>query len=153
MRRAPAAIAAAAAGLGGVLAFHTNRSAAILSVAPSSTAPSPATVPAGGSTTPSTTTVPAGGVRTATGAEENYGYGVLAVRVTVRGQRITDVAIANLQAPEPYSQSLAAQAIPILRNEVLQAQSAQINALSGATYTSEGYAYSLQSALDKLHMK
>lgn len=67
------------------------------------------------------------------------------------GGHITKAAVATLQTAETYSQQLAAQAIPILEREVLSAQSARINALSGATYTSEAYAYSVQSALDKLH--
>ncbi len=63
-----------------------------------------------------------------------------------------EVGVANLQTAESYSQSLAQQVIPILRNEVLAAQSAKVNVISGATYTSEAYLYSLQSALDQLHL-
>ena len=91
--------------------------------------------------------------RTAVGTNEQYGYGTLAVKVTVRAGRITDVSVANLQTAEQYSQSLAQQVIPMLRNEVLSAQSAHINGISGATYTSEAYAYSVQSALDHLGAK
>ena len=80
----------------------------------------------------------------------SYGYGVLSVRVTVQGSRITEVSVASLQTAEQYSQSLAQQVIPTLRGEVMAAQSARINAISGATYTSEAYAYSVQSALDRL---
>ena len=97
-----------------------------------------------------TTAPPTGQATTALGSNEQYGYGTLAVRVTVRGGRITDVSMANLQTAEQYSQSLAQQVIPILRNEVLSAQSARINGISGATYTSEAYAQSVQSALDHL---
>ncbi len=89
-------------------------------------------------------------VRAATGATEQYGYGYLAVRVTVRSGKIINVAVPIIQAAEPYSQQLATQVIPMLRNEVLSAQSAQINGVSGATYTSQAYAMSLQAALDKL---
>jgi uncharacterized protein with FMN-binding domain len=88
---------------------------------------------------------------TATGATEQYGFGQLAVRVTVRSGKIVNVAVPLIQTAESYSQQLAAQAIPMLRNEVLSAQSAQINGVSGATYTSQAYATSLQAALDKLH--
>jgi uncharacterized protein with FMN-binding domain len=58
-----------------------------------------------------------------------------------------------LKTAEPYSQQLASQVIPMLRNEVLSAQSTSINAVSGATYTSQAYAASVQAALDKLHFK
>ena len=97
--------------------------------------------------------MPTGVSRTAVGTSENYGYGVLAVKVTVRGSRITDVSVATIRAAEQYSQQLAQQVIPLLRNEVLSAQSARINAISGATYTSEAYAYSVQAALDTLGVK
>ena len=73
------------------------------------------------------------------------------MKVTATGPHIDNVTIANLQTAESYSQYLAQQAIPILKKEVLAAQSAHVNGVSGATYTSEAYLYSLQSALDKLH--
>jgi uncharacterized protein with FMN-binding domain len=82
-----------------------------------------------------------------------YGYGQLSVKVTASGSRIVDVSVVNLQTAESYSQQLAQQVIPMLRGEVISAQSAQINGISGATYTSQAYAQSLQSALTKLHLK
>ncbi len=63
------------------------------------------------------------------------------------------MAVTTLQTAEPYSQQLASQVIPALRAEVLAGQSAQINAVSGATYTSQAYALSPQAALDKLHIR
>lgn len=89
--------------------------------------------------------------RSAVGTTEQYGYGALSVAVTVRGSRIEDVRVRGLQTAEQYSQQLAAQVIPMLRSEVLSAQSARINGISGASYTSQAYALSVQSALDKLH--
>jgi uncharacterized protein with FMN-binding domain len=56
-----------------------------------------------------------------------------------------------LRVAEPTSQQIADQVLPMLRSEVLAADSARINAVTGATYTSEAYAASVQSALDKLH--
>lgn len=91
--------------------------------------------------------------RSALGATERYGYGQLAVRVTARAGHIVNVAVAEIQTAEPYSANLARQAIPTLRAEVLSAQTASINGVSGATYTSEAYARSLQAALDKLHLR
>jgi len=82
-----------------------------------------------------------------------YGYGELDVRVTISGNRVTNVTVPVLRTAEPYSQQLAAQVIPMLKSEVLAAGSAQINGVSGATYTSQAYATSLQAALDKLHRK
>ncbi len=81
----------------------------------------------------------------------NFGYGTIAVRVKVRGSRIIAVSVAALQTLEPTSQQISTQAIPVLRSEVLSAQSASIDGVSGASYTSGGYARSLQAALDALH--
>jgi uncharacterized protein with FMN-binding domain len=92
------------------------------------------------------------GVHSATGRLEPYGYGELSVKVTVNAGQITAVSVPILRTAEPYSQQLAQQVIPMLKSEVLAAHSARINGISGATYTSEAYATSLQSALDKLHL-
>lgn len=93
----------------------------------------------------------AGSYRSATGPAEQFGYGSIAVRVTVEGNRITSVSVVSLHTLEPTSQQISTAAIPVLRSEVLSAQSAGISAVSGATYTSQGYDQSLQAALDKLH--
>ena len=110
---------------------------------PAAAAPSPAAGP-GQATGPT---------RQVTGVVEQYGYGELAVTVTVRGSQITGVSVPFLRTAEPYSQQLAAQVLPMLKHEVLAAHSARIYAVSGATYTSQAYADSIQSALDKLHLK
>jgi len=87
------------------------------------------------------------------GATEQFGYGQLAVKVTASGNRITNVTVPAIQTAEPYSQQLASQVIPMLRSEVLSGQNARISGVSGATYTSQAYAASLQAALDQLHIK
>ena len=152
LRRAPAVVAASAVGFAGVLVLHAGSRPPVLN------GPVPTSIPVGSPTTttspPTGSTVPPpSGATTALGKSEQYGYGVLAVKVTEHGGRITDVSVTNLQTAEQYSQSLAQQVIPILRNEVLSAQSARINGISGATYTSEAYAYSVQSALDAIGKK
>jgi uncharacterized protein with FMN-binding domain len=151
MRRAPAVVVASAAGFAGIVAMHSGSSPSILSGTGPSTPVSSSPATTGPSTIP--TGPRAGATTTAIGTSEQYGYGVLAVKVTVRGGRITEVSTAKLQTAEQYSQTLAQQVIPLLRNEVLSAQSAHINGISGATYTSEAYAYSVQSALDVLGVK
>jgi FMN-binding domain len=95
----------------------------------------------------------AGSSRQVTGVLEQYGYGELAVTITVRGSEITNVSVPVLRTAEPYSQQLATQVLPMLKHEVLAAHSARISAVSGATYTSQAYADSIQSALDKLHLR
>ena len=161
MRRAPFVVAATVAGVAGVLGFHTRSTTSMLTVPGSESGRSSAA----GAGAPAATTVPRPGgansgpvpapsaTRRATGPNEQYGYGTLAVQVTVNGQKITDVSVAHLQTLDPYSQSIAQQVAPMLRSEVLAAQSTRINGISGATYTCEAYATSLQSALDRLHVK
>jgi len=116
---------------------------------------SPTIVPPTTSTTtaPSTTTTTTSpsGTRTATGSSVNYNYGVLSVSVTASGTTITNVQIASLNDGGNFrSQSIDQQSIPILEQEALQAQSANIQGVSGASYTSAGFKQSLQSALGKL---
>ncbi len=93
------------------------------------------------------------GSRTAAGKIEQYGYGELSVRVSVKGGRIVNVSIAQIQVADSYSAQLAQYVVPTLRSEVLHVQSANIQGISGATYTSYAYQASLQSALDKLHVR
>jgi uncharacterized protein with FMN-binding domain len=107
---------------------------------------------AGTSRQPAAAAGAAGAVRTATGPAENFGYGTIAVRVTVRGNRVIAASVSILSTLEPTSQQISGQAIPILHSEVLAAHSANINGVSGATYTSQGYYQSLQAALAKLHV-
>ena len=77
-------------------------------------------------------------------------YGNVQVQVTLSNGTITDVAPIQLPNDMSRSVQIAQYATPQLRSEVLSAQSAQVNTISGATYTSEGYIASLQSALDKI---
>ena len=147
MKRAPLLVlAGTVAGFAGVLGFHT-RSPALASPAPGASGRH-----AAARTTPGVKAGP-GAVRSAVGVSEQFGYGVLDVKVTVSGNRITDVSVPSLQVAEPTSQQICDQAIPLLRSEVLAAQSDRIDGVSGATYTSEAYYLSLQAALDALRVK
>ncbi|SRR5579884_3604547 len=78
-------------------------------------------------------------------------FGPVQARITVLGGRITNIAIS---APKdnPTSQYINSIAVPLLRKETLRVQSANINAVSGATVTSEAYYQSLVSALKKAHI-
>ncbi|KUN37071.1 FMN-binding protein [Streptomyces longwoodensis] len=89
-----------------------------------------------------------GAARTVTGAVAQTQYGPVQVRVTVSGGRIT--AAQAVQAPKGgESDQKTALAVPRLNREAVAAGSADIDSVSGATYTSEGYKKSLQSALDR----
>ncbi|MGW3570686.1 FMN-binding protein [Streptomyces sp. NPDC000941] len=69
--------------------------------------------------------------------------------VTFSKGKITAVKALQTPSGDGRSQQIASYAVPQLTSETLSAQNAQIDAVSGATYTSEGYVQSLQSALDK----
>ena len=160
MRRAPIVIAGTVAGLLGVLEFHT--SPARLTGASLPTAPA-ASLPAAsgnsGRPGPARSGGPAGappgstasGQQSAVGPGVNYYFGVVSVKVTVSGGKIIKVGIASLNdGANPRSQYIDQQSIPILEQEVIKAQSASIQGVSGASYTSAGFDQSLQSALHRL---
>jgi hypothetical protein len=156
MKRAPLllVLAGTVAGFVSVLGLHTRPAglaAPGTQVGAGNSGRTPAAAP---DTTPAGPLTAGGGtVRSALGPQVQFGYGVLDVKVTVTGTRITDVSVPALQVIDPTSQQICEQVIPMLRSEVLSAQSATIDGISGATYTSASYAQSLQSALDQLHIK
>jgi hypothetical protein len=144
-------IAGAVAGFVVVVDAHGKAATPPISVHPAASAG--ASAPASGPSAAGGASGPSGATRRVTGIVEQYGYGELAVTVTLRGNEITGVSVPLLRTAEPYSQQLAVQVLPMLKHEVLAAHSARIQAVSGATYTSQAYADSIQSALDKLHLK
>jgi uncharacterized protein with FMN-binding domain len=70
------------------------------------------------------------------------------VRITLKNDKITDVTAVSYPSDNPRDQEINSYALPQLRREALAAQSASIDSVSGASYTSDGYKQSLQSALD-----
>jgi len=87
--------------------------------------------------------------RTIAGAVESTRYGPMQVQATLAGTRITNITVLQETNVGGRSGQIDAMAIPQLTAEALAAQSAKIDAVSGASYTSAGYIQSLQSALDK----
>ena len=162
MRRAVPAVIVTFIGLGALLSFksspgapksssalHIKRSGAIAAAPPPRTT---TTAPPAAGTTPDTATTPttrAGAVRTVNGDPFDNPYGTVQVRVTLEGTRITGVTPLQMPFDRQRSAEISQQAEPLLLQEVLQAQSAQIDIIGGASYTSQSYAQSLQSALDK----
>jgi uncharacterized protein with FMN-binding domain len=106
----------------------------------------PTTQPAIGSTGP-TTARPAG-PHSVDGSVVDTPYGPMQVTVVFDNGKITDVQTRQTPDVGGRSVRLAELATPILRQEVLGAQSARIDSVSGATYTSDGYAQSVQYAID-----
>lgn len=75
-------------------------------------------------------------------------YGPVQVQITISGHRITKANAIDYPQGSSRDQEINSYAIPQLDDETLKAQSASIDTVSGATYTSDGYRQSLQSALD-----
>ncbi len=86
----------------------------------------------------------------ATGAAAHTDFGAVQVRVTVIHGRIVNVAALRLPHGNQMDTELSKPAARVLERRVISAQSADVDVVSGATYTSEGYLRSLQSALDRL---
>ncbi|MEI2642365.1 MAG: FMN-binding protein [Candidatus Nanopelagicales bacterium] len=87
--------------------------------------------------------------KTVTGSVAQTEWGPVQVQITVSGSEITDVQVLQYPNENGKDQQINAYALPVLTDETLQAQSANIDMVSGATVTSNGYISSLQAALDE----
>jgi uncharacterized protein with FMN-binding domain len=164
MKRAIAAIVATVAGLVLLLGFKTHSArqssqppllaTASSPPAPQTSAPTtaqPTTAPSSSgppAKKPSTASSAQQQTRAITGSSIRTRYGNVQVQVKFTGAQITDVVPVRLPDSNDVDQEIDQQVVPILIQETLTAQSANIQAVSGATYTSDGYIRSLQSALD-----
>lgn len=92
------------------------------------------------------------GAGTYTGDAVTTRYGDVQVKITVEDGRITASEVTQVPWSNHRDQEINAQAVPILNAEAVDAQSADIDLVSGATYTSEGYIGSLQSAIDQANL-
>jgi len=166
MKRAIAAIVATVAGLVLLLGFKTHSARQSLPPPLTATASSPPAPQISAPTTAQPTTAPSSSgppakkpsaaapsaqqqTRAVTGSSIRTRYGNVQVQVKFTGAQITDVVPVRLPDSNDVDQEIDQQVVPILIQETLTAQSANIQAVSGATYTSNGYIQSLQSALDK----
>jgi len=117
----------------------------------SSPSASPSAAPTRTSSAPSApkTTSAAPTTRSLTGTTAQTKYGPVQVRITLTGSKITGASAVQSPDETARSKDINSSAVPKLNQETLQAQSAHIDTVSGATYTSAGYKQSLQSALDQ----
>jgi uncharacterized protein with FMN-binding domain len=165
MRRALLTLGGTAAGLAALLSFKTHSlavadpatspptaSAVTSQPMPSGTgsgAASPAAGQQTGAAAPAASASSPATARSVTGTVANTQYGPMQVQVTLTGTKITKVSVLQRTNDGAESDQIDANAIPKLTSETLAAQSAHIDAVSGASYTSSGYIQSLQSALDQ----
>ncbi len=155
MKRAPIVMSATVLGTAAVLGFHAHPSATPRAAA---TVTAPMTTPTTPATSRSSTSSRSSGssravTKTATGDAMNTRYGPAQVRVTVSNGRIVKIEPVLLQNRDGKSQAISSYAAPILGQSVLAKQTAAVDTVSGATYTSLSYEASLQSALDKIAFK
>jgi len=87
--------------------------------------------------------------QTYTGDAASTRYGDVQVQITVADGRITTATVTEVPWRDHRDQEINSRAVPILTDETVSAQGADIDMVSGATYTSQGYVESLQSALDQ----
>lgn len=162
MKRVLLSIVATVFGLVALLSFKTNGKPLATpagglpgAVAPGNSAPGGPSPSASRTTTSApprpgaTSSAPATTKKRYVGSAVETRYGVVQVAVTVSGRHIDAVNFVQLTAFDQHSQDINSQVAPILLQETVSAQSGQVDTVSGATYTSEGYLQSLQSALDQ----
>ena len=170
MRRVVIVFVATMGGLALIASFHTTPGVATRSLArgrsalqppaggtpptsAGSTGPSPSvTHPGTGvssspTVTPPSTAAPAS--KTVVGPVVTNQYGPVQVEIVVRDGQLVDVESVQLPSDRSRSRYINSIAGPELRQEALQVRSANVDIISGATYTSESYAQSLQGALDQ----
>lgn len=169
MRRAIVATAGTVVGLVALLSYkssgpHTlqkvqvsgNQSAPVSgAVPPVTSTPSTGVAARGSATTttnpPVTTSPPVTATtnQTYTGQDIQYLYGDMVVTATLQGSKVVNVGVPQNNAVDGRSQMINSYAVPILEQEAVAAQGVNINVVSGATFTSDAFAQSLQSALSK----
>jgi uncharacterized protein with FMN-binding domain len=142
MRRVILAVTGTIAGLLALLGFRSHVPTSIAAV-------SEGAAPGGTGGTPSAAASPLpAGARAIDGNVTDTVYGPVQVQVVVQNQKITGVNILEQPSSTVHDLQLGQMAFPKLISETLTAQSAHVDSVSGATYTSAGYIKSLQSALD-----
>ena len=150
MRRAVVITGITAVGVAWILSYRVTPQPTGLVAGPApssgSAQPSPGGTPSG---SPSPATAPSG---TFSGQDVPNRFGDVQVQVIISNGRITDVKALQLPYDRAQSSYISQVAGPMLRDEALHAQSARIDIVSGATYTSDSYAQSLETALQQAHM-
>jgi uncharacterized protein with FMN-binding domain len=152
MKRVLLSICGTVLGLVALLSFKTHGHAVAGGALPSAGLPvagSSAPAQAGQSTSAPPNPSSGSSTKTVTGAAVQTQYGIVQVQAKVSGAKILNVSFLQLTAYDGRSQQINSDAAPILLQETLSAQSAHIDTVSGASYTSAGYVQSLQSALDQ----
>jgi uncharacterized protein with FMN-binding domain len=140
LRRNAAVVGASGVLLGLLFLYPTSTNR---TESPTSTAAKPGVV----------TTAPASGETTVNGSSVGTRYGPVQVQVTIRSHRLVAVTALVYPSSGGRDREISSFSLPELEREAVVAQSAEIDTVSGATFTSDGYRRSLQSALDAAHLQ
>jgi uncharacterized protein with FMN-binding domain len=143
VKRAPIVLAATAAGLAATLGFHARTPTVV-----TASSPPPAPRPAATATAAASAATKPSSSKTAI-ADASTRYGDVELRVTVANGKITQIKALQLPSDDPKSSAISSYAEPLLRQSALAKQSADVDFVSGATFTSDGYKTALQAALDR----
>ena len=156
MRKIVVALMGTVSGLIMLFSYHTSLGGSGTLAVPPSIGASTTTSAGSGSNSSSAgggSTSSAGGSSTAvTGDTAQTRWGPVQVQITVAGGQITDVTPVQYPNGNGRDQEINSYALPVLAKEALAAQSANIDHVSGATVTSDGYVQSLQSAIDQANL-
>lgn len=147
MRRTPIVLTATVAGLAGVLGFHSQSQGPL-----AGTTPARESQAAVGTAQLGSAKQARQGAKPVTvdGSAIPNPYGLVQVQITADSGRITDISTLQIPQGDSTSTQINTVAEPQLQQQALAAQSAQIDGVSGASYTSAGYQQSLQAAIDQL---
>jgi len=156
MRKIVIAVMATISGLVALFSYHTSTES-VAATAPQDTGSgttqaNPSTSTAAPSATPTASASTSGGNGTYTGDAVETRWGTVQVEITVKNGKLTSADAVQVPNGNPRDQQINAYAVPRLNSEAVAAQSASIDAVSGATVTSDGYLESLQSAIDSAHL-
>ena len=155
-RRNAGVLAVTAATVGILFLFPTSTNRSASHVGPGSGA-APVGVVAASPPAPGSSATPQSPSTQATtvinGASADTQFGPVQVQIKVRAGKILSATAIDYPQGSGRDQEINSYAIPLLEKETVAAQSAQIDTISGATYTTDGYTRSLQSALDAAHLK
>jgi hypothetical protein len=91
--------------------------------------------------------------KTATGSAVDVGYGIVQVKAIIKAGKLVDVQALSLPNNDGHSARISQQAFPMLVEQAISAQSANVSGIGGASYTSYGFQQSLSSALSKAGFK
>jgi len=142
MRRIAVFLTATVAMVVLLFSYRTSRGGPLTPALPSANEPAPTDA-----------APPAGGGQTVRGPVVPTMWGPVQVQLSVNSGRITDVVALQYPQGNRRDQQINSYALPELRAEVLAAQSASIDGVSGATVTSDGYRQSVQAAIDSAHLR